>query len=119
MDRSDLIVQYNALISGQNLFSGCVTMGLIEKVYHVDDYNVFDREYMVSQLIQDWIMAHETIIIPPNPDDAKYVVISLDHPDFHTFTNDKAHALELRQKNLLSGYASRIVDTTTATIVVD
>jgi cell division protein FtsX len=119
MNRSDLINEYKEMIDGKPLFSGCVSMGIIEQVYRVEEYNVFDREYILRQLIQEWIRMHEDIIIPPNPNNAKYLVISLDHPDFHNFTDDKDQAIELRRANMQAGYATRIVDTETTTIVVD
>lgn len=119
MERSKVIEEYNELIDGHSLFSGCITMGLIEKIFQNDEYNVFDRDYLMRQLILEWTARHGDILIPPNPQNAKYVVISIDHPDYHHFTDSKEQAIVLRNANMRAGYATRIVDTTTAKIVVD
>lgn len=117
MRQDELRERLDHLINGQTLWSGCLTMTFVQTIYTDPELTVFDRDGLMTRLVNLWNEAHATVIIPPNPNNLPYLVISLDHPDYHTFTDTVDEAILLRSANIRSGYATRIVETQSGEII--
>jgi hypothetical protein len=112
--KEELLARFNELINGQTLWSGCLTMTFVKAIYETEDFNVFDRDQLMKRLLEEWEQSHVDILIPSNPENKPYLVVSLDHPaDHHAFADDKDTAILLYAANMRAGYPSRIVDTKT------
>jgi hypothetical protein len=93
-------------------------MQLMEKIVHDETINVFDRGTFVRQLTESWQAAREDVVIPPNPNDAPYVLVRIGNPAMHVFVASKEQGLQMRFANARAGLATRLIDCKTAEVIV-
>jgi hypothetical protein len=114
VNKDELLQRFQHLINGQTLWSGCLAMMFINSIYKENDFNLFDREQLMKMILIEWAKAHEDILIPPNPENKAFAIVSLDHPvDRHVFTDDVENAILAYAELTKKGYPSRIIDTRT------
>ena len=94
-------------------------MELMESVVHDPDVNVFDRATFVRELTDAWQASRNDIIMPANPHNHPYVLISVANPRHYVFFLSRDQGLAMRDANGREGYSTRLVDCKTGTIIVE
>ena len=94
-------------------------MEIIETVVHDPDVNVFDRAKLVRELTEAWQAARDDIVIPPNPNNAPYVLVSISNPRQHSFFINRDQGIAMRNANARAGLATRLIDCETCKVIVE
>ena len=110
---------YAKLTDHEMLSDSTRVMEMMESVVHDPGVNVFDRATLVRELVDAWQGARADVIIPANPDNHPYVLISVVNPRNFVFFLSREQGLAMRDANNREGYTTRLVDCKTATIVVE
>lgn len=120
MIKSDREAIYSALTDHVVLSDPVKVLEIMESIVHDPDANVFDRSILVRELTEAWQAARKDIIIPANPENAPYVLVNIANPTQQfSFFSDREQGVAMRNANARAGVATRLIDCSTATVIVE
>lgn len=119
MNKTEREAFYTTLTDHTVLTDSTRVMEMMESVVHDPAVNVFDRATLVRELVDAWQGARADVIIPANPDNHPYVLISVVNPRNFVFFLSREQGVAMRDANNREGYATRLVDCKTAKIIVE
>jgi hypothetical protein len=120
MDRNEREEFYTNLTDHVLLSDSTKVMEIMENVVHDPEVNVFDRATLVRELTEAWQAARDDVVIPPNPENAPYVLVNIANPTRqYAFFLDREQAIAMRNANARTGVATRVIDCETAKVVVE
>jgi hypothetical protein len=110
---------YTKLTDHLLLSDSTKVMETMEDLVHDPDVNVFDRQVMVRELVEAWQSAREDIVIPANPHNHPYVLISVSNPRHFVFFLNREQGIAMRDANGREGYTTRLVDCNSGKVVME
>lgn len=119
MNRTEREAFYTSLTDHALLSDSTRVMEMMESVVHDPSVNVFDRATFVCALVDAWQASRKDVVVPANPNNHPYVLISVANPRHFVFFLSREQGLALRDANNREGYATRLVDCRTAQVIVE
>lgn len=119
MNKTERTSFYEKITDHILLSDSTKVMELMESIVHDPDVNVFDRATFVRELTDAWQTARHDIIMPANPHNHPYVLISVANPRHFVFFLSREQGIAMRDANGREGYNTRLVDCKTGKIIVE